>query len=280
MPDNSPEVKKMEDTYYSMYKDYTKSVIMKMLNDSSMRAIKATTLAEGRQALAEQQACTRILNKFAEFENKKKGFADSEDERREEIFRNLKYASTLNGQIVIALLNEEGPMKQSEIHQWCDELKSLSDSEFYELLKGLYDEYTIDHYDIPVENDDRYPYTPLYEFTTYLLPPRGSYTEWAVKYLKAHRIDIDPLLINFIRTIEIFGPMYAEDFIDEYNSFENALSDDEFFTSGLEIENDPRHFRSHLHRAYDIIRKKHITTSGLDMSSRLIYYIPFMGEGR
>lgn len=59
------------------------------------------------------------------------------EEKIKNAYLNLKAAFTPNGQLVAAILEEEGILTESEIHNWCDELQVIDDSEFHALLQDL-----------------------------------------------------------------------------------------------------------------------------------------------
>ena len=91
--------------------------------------------------LAEQQVCQEILEKRKEkMDNLAVAHQRWEDllpERRYAAVKNLSTAITPNGQLIAAILEEEGALTEHEIATWCDELEALDDSDLHDLLTSL-----------------------------------------------------------------------------------------------------------------------------------------------
>ena len=62
------------------------------------------------------------------------------EQKVEKAFLNLKAAHTPNGQLVVAILEEEKSLTEDELHNWCEELQAISEEEFHSLLQDLVDD--------------------------------------------------------------------------------------------------------------------------------------------
>ncbi len=104
-------------------------------------SLPASRVAEGYKLLGEIDACNEILKERQErrerVEKAKKDYLNSLERRRDDALLTLKAAATPNGQLVAAILEDEGGMTTEELAGWCDELASLDEAEFRDLLDDL-----------------------------------------------------------------------------------------------------------------------------------------------
>ncbi len=98
-------------------------------------------IAESQRLLAEQRAANEILTERKETHDKLEASVTEWEKQQKEVpydnFLKLKAASSANGQLVAAILEDEGAMSAADLAGWCEELASLEDLAFKELLDEL-----------------------------------------------------------------------------------------------------------------------------------------------
>ena len=107
------------------------------------------TITQAQILLEEMTVCSDILA-----ERKQEGerlaaahkkWDDTILARRYAAVRNLKEAVTPNGQLVAAILEEEGSLSETDLSIWCEELESLDTNVMHNLLISLVDEGVISY---------------------------------------------------------------------------------------------------------------------------------------
>lgn len=135
-------------------------------------------LSEGERLLAETQLASEILAARKEKSDKIKAAIDKWKQQEQAVpydnFLKLKMASSANGQLVTAILEDEGEMSAAELAGWCEELASLDDTSFKELLDELVKERVL------TIKDDRYRLVHVCTETLYAEDP----VEWGLGLLK------------------------------------------------------------------------------------------------
>lgn len=96
------------------------------------------------ELLAEATVCYEILKTRGEMREQAKkahtAWNASLRDRRFAAVRTLRKAVTPNGQLVAAILEDEGDLSEREIASWCDELAALDQSDLDALLSALVEE--------------------------------------------------------------------------------------------------------------------------------------------
>lgn len=127
------------------------------------------------ELLAETAVCNEILKmRKGMHEQTEKAHADwnaALQERRYAAVINLQEAVTPNGQLIAAILEEEGALSEKEIAAWCEELSAIESSTLHEILSNLVNEEVLE-----VQNE-KYDVRRL--CTEDLFPENPA--EWAIK---------------------------------------------------------------------------------------------------
>ena len=140
--------------YLTEHENKPDKELMRIAQDSA-RAVSlipanatSSDIAKGQQLLSEVAACQEILEKRKKnrdaVDNAIKSWESELQRRKESAILNLPYASSLNGQLVAAILEEEDGKTADEIRAWYDELVVMDDQEYQALLNGLMTESIIE----------------------------------------------------------------------------------------------------------------------------------------
>ena len=139
------------------------------------------------------------------------------EQRVEKAFLNLKAAHTPNGQLVVAILEEEKSLTEDELHNWCVELQAINEDDFHSLLQDLVDDGVIYQ---PEVSDGKYEILRLC-LKSRTFDYRYDYKTWvkkviALKYpdkdFKVQFKTMEYTLSNLFLMREIF---YPEDFFSD-----------------------------------------------------------------
>lgn len=181
--------------------------------------------SESQKLLGEQNAANEILKGRKEKRDKMKASISEWEKRKEEVpydnFLKLKAASSANGQLVAAILEDEVEMSAADLAGWCEELASLDDLAFKELLDELVKERVL------TIKDDKYR---LMHVCTQTLYPDDPF-EWGIGLLKQAGVT-ELGLYRLILTMMNIGqePMNAETIIKERANY-SFLQEQEGFTA-------------------------------------------------
>lgn len=154
-------------------------------------------LAQGEELLAEAAICKEILdrrkNAQSRLEQAHKEWKEMLPERKYAAVRNLKEAVTPNGQLVAAILEDEGSLSKQEISSWCDELAALGSSDLDALLSALVEEGVL------FFQNGKYA---VRQICTESLFPENP-TEWALKQIGSAEIgDEEKVILKLIEEKE------------------------------------------------------------------------------
>ena len=107
-----------------------------------------TVLALAVSKTAEKDACTELMRERKEQKQQSKAAVDAwkagAEKRRDDAIIHLPNAVSPNGQLIAAILEDEGSKTADELLSWCDELAALNDEDGAALLSGLVSEGVIE----------------------------------------------------------------------------------------------------------------------------------------
>ena len=168
-----PELKKISDDELRNIISNNAAKVLAMPKNAT-----ASQISEMYQLRGEQEAAAQILAERKEKRDKISASIRKWKEHEEEIpyknFVKLKTASSANGQLVSAILEDEGDMSATELSGWCEEMAALDDSVFKLLLDELVMERVL------VIKDGKYRL--MHVCTPTLYPERP--VEWGTRLLK------------------------------------------------------------------------------------------------
>lgn len=168
-----PELKKISDDELRNIISNNAAKVLAMPTNAT-----ASQVSEMYQLRGEQEAAAQILAERKEKRDKISASIRKWKEHEEEIpyknFVKLKTASSANGQLVSAILEDEGDMSATELSGWCEEMAALDDSVFKLLLDELVMERVL------VIKDGKYRL--MHVCTPTLYPERP--VEWGTRLLK------------------------------------------------------------------------------------------------
>lgn len=105
-------------------------------------------LSQAEELMAEAKVCEDILasrkSNRDRLEQAHKEWERRLPERRYAAILNLKEAATPNGQLIAAILEDEGSLSEQEISTWCEELAAMDRSVLHDLLNALVTEGVLD----------------------------------------------------------------------------------------------------------------------------------------
>lgn len=106
--------------------------------------VSSAQLFEANNLLAEIELCNEELNlrkrKRESFVVAKTKWKEKHQEKINAAILNLPTAVTPNGQLVTAILEDDGDKTAQELAAWCEEFTAMPDEEFSALLKNLVNE--------------------------------------------------------------------------------------------------------------------------------------------
>ena len=159
-------------------------------------------LAQAQKLLVEMTVCKEMLEtrqrNQACLSDAHKKWDETLQERRYAAVQNLKEAVTPNGQLIAAILEDEGSLTEDEIATWCEELEALDDEALDALLNALVKEGVI------VRQNDKYALKQI--CTASLFPEKP--VEWAMRNLGKQGGEDEEVLL---RLIEAKGTAICEE---------------------------------------------------------------------
>ncbi|MBR5093779.1 MAG: hypothetical protein IK095_01665 [Oscillospiraceae bacterium] len=101
-------------------------------------------IIEGYKLMGEMEGCSALLDqrrqKRAALSQKKNSWHKERAAREDAVLLALESAVSPNGQLLAAILEDEGDLPRERLRVWCDELAALDDESFDKLLTGLVQE--------------------------------------------------------------------------------------------------------------------------------------------
>ena len=205
------------------------------------------------------------------------------EQRRDDAFLKLKAAYTPNGQLIVAILEDEKAMTEDELHNWCEELQAINEDDFHSLLQDLVDDGVIYQ---PEVSDGKYEILRICLKTKTFTYPY-DYKSWveevlALKYpdknfeksLNSMKYTLSKL--NYMNTM-----FYPEEFFQSLEFMAKSgdmqeikdLGDDSFEIRRAVEDKD-------LSLAYQMVRDHldRLHKWGVLGSINGIYYLPLLGE--
>ena len=188
--------------------------------------------SEATKLLGEQKAANEILAARKEKRDKIKASITEWEKQEKNVpynnFLKLKAASSANGQLVAAILEDEGEMSAADLAGWCEELASLEDSAFKELLDELVKERVL------TIKDGKYR---LMHVCTQTLYPDGP-VEWGIGLLKQAGVT-ELGLYRLILTMMDMGsePVNAEAIINDRMDYSFLQKQEDFTAEDFGAEN-------------------------------------------
>lgn len=265
-----------EEHYRNEHKDKSDTELRQIVLNSSKKVTALPVsptpkmLADAKQWLAEAKACNAILSARNDARIARtaaiKEWKDGQDAAKMKAILNLPTGITPNGQLVAAILEDEGAaMTAQEIAGWCDELGELEEADLQSLLDGLQRERIIGR------DGDKYF---LRQAVTESLYPDTTYHSVAeLKELTDDMYGAEAYLI--LQIIEGEGhPMALEEIRSELSSY--AYLKTVFPEEGLTNEDFEWD-------EYDFERACSYLTSGglltrLHLAGQTFYYYPMIGS--
>lgn len=136
-----PEYELSSESKRFLYREYWNlghNAIATAINKRVSEALNTMNTVEIERLNAEIKYLRTLLDLQDNIEKKYNEFrAVDIDRRKHAAIINLKTAITPNGQLIAAILEEEGKLSFEALHNWCDEMRSLSDDELSDLLNSL-----------------------------------------------------------------------------------------------------------------------------------------------
>lgn len=118
--------------------------IAKKMNSFPSSAATPALNAQLTELSAEYAACKNLLEARKESRERltqaHQKWEESLSARRYAAVLNLKNAVTPSGQLIAAIIEDEGSLSEHEIATWCEELEALDENELHLLLAALIDE--------------------------------------------------------------------------------------------------------------------------------------------
>jgi len=126
---------------------YSDEEIRELMYNAIQKGLAENDIVKKYEIIGEKQAYEEILEaRRAErirSEKAEEGWPDMMHQLQNEAVLNLKTSITPNAQLIAAILEEEGDLTEDELSGWCDELASLPENGFRQLLNGMVDEKVI-----------------------------------------------------------------------------------------------------------------------------------------
>lgn len=120
-----------------MFGDKNNIELRQIVFDNEIKASATTNAAEVERLTEESEYCFSLIKSRVDArEEWKQNFP----ERKQKAILNLKTAVTPNGQLVAAILEDEGGLTTEEICGWCEELSVMEQSEVQAILDELVSE--------------------------------------------------------------------------------------------------------------------------------------------
>lgn len=151
----------------------TDAQLSQIATSNTKKAMGTNDVPTLERLVAETKACGAILSARNET---RKAWDEDLPERQHNAILNLKNAVTPNGQLIAAILEDEGDMTAEQICCWCEELEGLGLDNVKSLLDALVSEGVLK------ETDGSYR---LYRICTGDLFPENP-IDWAMKLLEAN----------------------------------------------------------------------------------------------
>ena len=175
-------------------------------------------IAKALDKAAERDACNELLQERRKHEERIKAAIEAwkadADKRRDDAIVHLPNAVSPNGQLIAAILEDEGSKTADELLSWCDELATLSDEDGVALLSGLVSEGVIE-----LHADGKYT---LLTICTETLYPENAYMDalQKVRDKKLNNATMMSLLLFIIATISE-APVTWEEISNALNIYGN-----------------------------------------------------------
>ena len=136
----------------AVHRDKSDDELRQIIRHNGMAALASDNLVEVASLVGEQQGCNELLRlreqdrawKETEAELLRRGMERWRtllSERRKQAILNLPAATSYNGQLVAAVLEDAGcSLTAEEIREWSDDLTAMEDEEYSKLLNALVNE--------------------------------------------------------------------------------------------------------------------------------------------
>lgn len=177
----------------------------------SISASSPGALVQAEELLAEATICQEIIEgrkaKRDRIQRAHEEWEENLPKRRLAAILNLKEAVTPNGQLVAAILEDEGSLSEQEISAWCDELAAMEQSALHALLEALVQAGVL------AFQNNKYS---LRQICTESLFPENP-IEWALRRLGGKELSDEEKAI--LKMLEIRkSALSPEDFLDIVNT--------------------------------------------------------------
>lgn len=225
---------------------------------------------------AEAAVCKEILDGRAasrsRLEKAHKEWEQQLSNRRNAAIQLLKNAVTPNGQLIAAILEDEGGLSAEELATWCDELAALDSTDFHALLLALESEGVL-----KVQNGK---YFVNRICTETLFPEKPA--EWAIQQIGNANLDEETKVM--LRFMEKLGhAVCVEDFPDilKNHAFASAIKEMRYPQEiRAEKANRIREYLQKFYMAesilYDLKGDKVLTA--VSVNGYYMFYFPMLGE--
>ena len=264
-----------EDHYRNEHKDKSDAELRQITLNSTRKVTALPTnptpkmLADAKQWLAEAKACNAILAARNETRVARLGaiqeWKNGQDAAKMKAILNLPTGITPNGQLVAAILEDEGvAMTAQEIAGWCDELSELEEADLQNLLDGLQRERIIGrsgskYFLRQAVTESLYPDT-TYRSVAELKQLTDSYATEAYLILQMIEGEDHPMTLDEMSN-ELSGYTYLKTVFPE-----EGLTDEDFEWDKYDFE-----------RAVSCLTSNGLLTR-LHLAGQVFYYYPMIGS--
>lgn len=205
------------------------------------------------------------------------------EKRRDDAFLKLKAAHTPNGQLIVAILEDETSLTEDELHNWCEELQAISNEEFHSLMQNLVDDGVLYQ---PEATDGKYQILRIC-LKSKPFDYKYDYKSWVIKVisLKYPNKNFETILKTMKYTLSEISYMgdvfYPEDF---FSSLEYMVRNEDMQEIELQGRDTAVIRRAVENKdmtlAYSMIRTNltQLHTWGVLGLIDGAYYLPFLGE--
>ena len=264
------------DHYRNEHKDKSDTELRQIVLNISRKVTALPTsptpkmLADAKQWLAEAKACNAILSARSEARAARtaaiKEWQEGQEAAKLKAVMNLPTGITPNGQLVAAILEDEGTaMTAQEIAGWCDELGELEETDLQSLLDGLQRERIIgrdgDKYFLrQAVTETLYPETTYYSVAELKELINDAYAAEAYLILQIIEGEGHPMALEEIAS-ELPGYSYLKTVFPE-----EGLTDEDFEWADYNFE-----------RAASYLISAGLLTR-LHLGGQTFYYYPMIGS--
>ena len=246
----------------------TDSELQRVVQNNALKAAASNSVVEMETLVEESEYCSSLLQARA---NARKEWRKTLPDRKRKAILNLKTAATPNGQLIAAILEDEGSLTVEEICSWCEELHELGQDKVQKILDELVSE--------GVLKKNGKAYYSYIIYTKHLFPEHPA--DWALKTWSQNGFSAsdDSILFILLQALEIHGEaMDPTDFLDVI-----AENKSKIFLAA------PKEKRSSILYTIDTLGENRIDrikrtltkccNNEILSNARGVYYFPMVGEG-